>query len=70
MRGTHIGIWLDEFIEQFSTEEEGEGTAIVPHFFLLFGCALPVLLSSVYNSIHAYTGMFALCITDATVQIF
>lgn len=67
MRGNFIGNWLDEFIEQFSTEDEGEGTAIVPHFFLLFGCALPVLLSDVFNSIHAYAGMFALCITDASV---
>lgn len=67
MRGTFIGNWLDDFIEQFSTEEEGEGTAIVPHFFLLFGCALPVLISDVFNSIHAYSGMFALCITDASV---
>lgn len=67
MRDTTVGTWLDEFIEQFSTEEEGEGTAILPHFFLLFGCAIPVMLSDVFNSIHAYAGIFALCITDASV---
>lgn len=69
MPKTFLGEFLNEFITYFSTEDEVKGSAIIPHFFLLLGCAIPIFISDTANSIHAYSGVFALCITDASAAI-
>lgn len=68
LQATHTGHALDEFFKKFAVEDEKSGDAIVPHVALLAGSALPVILSQVHNSIHAYSGIFALGIADASVS--
>lgn len=67
MKQSWLGRSLNGFVGTFVTEEEEKGSAILPHLYLLLGCAIPILISSTHNSIHAYSGLFSLCITDAFV---
>ncbi len=68
LKETPIGSFLNDFVSRFTTEEEEEAAVILPHLYLLTGCAIPILISSSPNSIHAYAGIFALCVADAIVQ--
>lgn len=69
MPRSFMGNILADFVMYFSTENEAKGYAIVPHFMLLLGCAIPIILSQTSNSIHAYAGVFALCVTDASAAV-
>lgn len=42
---------------------------VVSHLLLLLGCALPIWVTQASNSVHAYAGIFALCVVDSSVPV-
>lgn len=67
--GSIISNWLSHLFNNCATSEEGQNSVVIPHVFLLFGCALPVMLPSSTNSIHALSGIISLCITDTIAAL-
>lgn len=63
-----VASYLGEMVTKLQTKEEEKGAVVLSHILLLLGCSLPIMISSPFNSVHAYASIFGLCISDAFVH--